>query len=128
MAEAMEAHLLLDGGNGLTCSVRRLVRRKNPKRHPMTTASTDMMRSPFCLQTFFTLTQTASKATAIVSHLFRILSATHKCGQVLKSRKRLDRLIRRDSSVLGYSLDPVEVSSLMENQSRPLQDTITDSP
>lgn len=57
------------GGDGLTCSVRRRVLRKNPKRHPMTTASTDMMRSPFCLQTFFTLTHTASKATAILSHL-----------------------------------------------------------
>ncbi|KAK5930245.1 hypothetical protein CgunFtcFv8_026500 [Champsocephalus gunnari] len=43
------------GGDTLTCSVRRFVRRKNPKRHPMMTASTDMMRSPFCLQTFFTL-------------------------------------------------------------------------
>ena len=50
-------------------------------------------------------------------------------------RKRLDRLIRRASSVLGYPLDPVEVvgqrrmmvklSSLMDNQSHPLQDTIT---
>lgn len=76
------------GRGGLTCSVRRRVLRKNPKRHPMTTASTDMMRSPFCLQTFFTLTHTASKATAIVSHLSRDLSATHQCSQAnaLKSR------------------------------------------
>ena len=50
-------------------------------------------------------------------------------------RKRLDRLNRRASSVLGYLLDPVEVvgqrrmmaklSSFKDNQSHPLQDTIT---
>lgn len=74
-------HTGSEGGDRLTCSVRRRVLRKNPKRHPMTTASTDMMRSPFCLQTFFTRTHTASKATAIASHLSCVLPATHKCTQ-----------------------------------------------
>lgn len=61
------------GGRGevaLTCSVRRRVLRKNPKRQPMTTASTDMMSRPFCLQTFFTRCHTASRAIAMApSHL-----------------------------------------------------------
>lgn len=50
-----------------TCSESRLVLRKNPRRQPTTTASTDMIRRPFCLQTFFTLSQTASSATAMVA-------------------------------------------------------------
>ena len=51
-------------------------------------------------------------------------------------RKRLDKLIKKASSVLGCPLDPVEVvgsrrmitklSSMMVNESHPMQDTVTD--
>ena len=50
-------------------------------------------------------------------------------------RKKLDKLIRKASSVLGRPLDPAEVvgerrmmaklSSMMENDSHPLQDSLT---
>lgn len=50
----------------LTCSESCLPLRKKPSRQPMTTASTDRMSSPFCLQTFFTRPHTSSKATAIL--------------------------------------------------------------
>lgn len=66
-------HSWLRGWDGLTCSERRRVLRKNPNRQPTTTASTERMRRPFCLQTFFTLTHTSSKATAIVSFLSQSL-------------------------------------------------------
>ena len=66
----------------LTCSDSCLPLRKKPSRQPMTTASTDRMSSPFCLQTFFTRPHTSSRATAILLHhlllllLVLVLSAT----------------------------------------------------
>lgn len=46
----------------LTCSERCLERRKNPSRHPMTTANTDKIRRPFCWHTFLTRLHTAPNA------------------------------------------------------------------
>lgn len=66
----------------LTCSESCLPLRKKPSRQPMTTASTDRMSSPFCLQTFFTRPHTSSKATAILllhhQLLLLVLSATSR--------------------------------------------------
>lgn len=59
--------------NRLTCSESCLPLRKKPSRQPMTTASTDRMSRPFCLQTFFTRPQTSSRATAILLHLLLLL-------------------------------------------------------
>ena len=56
-------------------------------------------------------------------------------GISVVDRKRLDKIIRKASSVLGCPLDPVEVvgerrvraklSSLMDSVSHPLKDTLT---
>lgn len=59
--------------NQLTCSESCLPLRKKPSRQPMTTASTDRMSSPFCLQTFFTRPHTSSRATAILLRLLHLL-------------------------------------------------------
>lgn len=59
--------------NQLTCSESCLPLRKKPSRQPMTTASTDRMSSPFCLQTFFTRPHTSSRATAILRRLLHLL-------------------------------------------------------
>ena len=64
-----------------TCSVSRRVRRKKPSRQPMTTASTDSMRSPFCLHTFFTRSHTASRATA----MFTLRSGYHQPMKRIRS-------------------------------------------
>lgn len=50
------------GKTKLTCSERCLERRKNPSRHPITTAKTDKMRRPFCWHTFLTRLHTAPNA------------------------------------------------------------------
>lgn len=50
------------GDPKLTCSERCFERRKNPSRHPMTTANTDKMRRPFCWHTFLTRLHTAPNA------------------------------------------------------------------
>lgn len=57
----------------LTCSESCLPLRKKPSRQPMTTANTDKMSSPFCLQTFFTRPHTSSRATAILLHYLLLL-------------------------------------------------------
>ncbi|KAI3375022.1 hypothetical protein L3Q82_021068 [Scortum barcoo] len=60
----------------------------------------------------------------------------HQCpSSRTGDRRRMDRLVRRASSVLGCPLDSVEVvgngrmmaklSSLLNNTSHPLQDTLT---
>lgn len=82
----------------------------------MTTASTERMSSPFCLQTPFTRTHTASNATAIATPLTQhttynpipqrasLLHTTHTLLTVFKKKRDLSEIFPRTLSNINQSL------------------------